>query len=173
MCLGLLLGFGIIDTVRLLPYGALLTCYTMAIAAFAFVFGFIIDRSEYYALPIFLLNTILSVVGCFVGKAYAMSESAKLFLGFLSPTIGMSNGIFAIETFLYHHPGLSMDYGFYDMTKHYPSLQATNGMLGCSMLVYLFIAWGGPFDWLFSFRRVLVFCCCAVVQLCSRTAVLR
>ena len=59
----------------------------------------------------------------------------------------------AIETYLYHFENAPMDFTHYDAMKNYPSLQATNGMLGFSMVVYLVIAWGMPFDWVFRYRR--------------------
>lgn len=142
---------GCIDQYRIMPYAAVLTCYSMSIAPFAFVFGFIVDRSEYYGLPIFLVNTSLAVCGAYVGKAYTMAQSLKQFIAFLCPTIGMVEGIFVIETYLWHNPNTPMDWTYYDTTKHYPSLQAVNGIMGLSMIVYLFIAWGMPFDWVFRF----------------------
>ena len=81
MSIGLLLGFQVFNSYRVIPYATLLTCYSMSVASFSFVFGFIIDRCEYYGLPMFLLNVGLAVAGSILGKSYASAESLKLFLG--------------------------------------------------------------------------------------------
>ena len=88
--MGLLTAYNILTDERVLPYVDLLTCYSLGSAAVGMAFGFVVFRSEYYALPTFMLNTALTVCGAYLGIAYNISASAKLFFCFLSPSIGIT-----------------------------------------------------------------------------------
>jgi ATP-binding cassette subfamily A (ABC1) protein 3 len=145
----LLYGFGIFDQYRIAPYASLITCYTVGMGAFSMAFGFVIFRSEYYGLPAFLLSTGLSVAGLYFANAYDISMGAKLFVSFLCPQVGFGVGIFTIEDYLHRYGDVSFPYSYSDSSKNFPSLIAVNAMLILSGMLYFFIAWGMPFDWLF------------------------
>jgi ATP-binding cassette subfamily A (ABC1) protein 3 len=145
----LLYGFGIFDSYRILPYAALITCYTVGMGTFSMAFGFAIPRSEYYGLPAFLLSTGLSVAGLYLANAYNITAGAKLFISFLCPQIGFGVGIFTIEDYLHRYSNSDFPYSYHDPTKNFPSLIAVNAMIVMSGLLYGLIAWGMPFDWIF------------------------
>ena len=147
----LLIGFGILDVARIIPYSALLTCFTVGTASFSFAFGFAIPRSEYYGLPCFLVTTGLSVAGTFVANSYTITSAAKLFLCFLSPQIGMTVGLFTIETYFHtYQSSNNMPFHIDFPNKNLPSLLAVNAMIIMSGIAYGLIAWGMPFDWIFK-----------------------
>ena len=112
--MGLLNGYNILDNVRILPYAGLMTCYILGSGTFGMLFGFVVDRSEYYGLPVFLTTVALTVCGAYLGIAYDINASLKLFFCFLSPSIGLTMGVIAIESYLYHHQGEDMDYFYYN-----------------------------------------------------------
>ena len=145
--IGLLSAIGIFNPARAPAYGALMTCYSLAMTSFSMGFGFIVFQSEYYALPIFILNTALAVAGAYLGIAYNMTVGAKMFVIFLAPPLGLSMGVIQIENYLYDFSG-DMDFNFVNTQKNYPSLNAICGMLILSSAVYMFIVLGMPFDWI-------------------------
>eukprot|EP01038_Epipyxis_sp_PR26KG_P005687 gene5687-7851_t len=140
---------GIFNAERILPYVALLTSFTVGVAPFAMLFGFIVNRSEYYGLPAFIGVTALTVGGCYLSINYTMSIGLKMFFSFLVPSVGLSLGVFTIETYLYHNNS-DMDFDFVDHNKNYPSLQAINLMMCLSGLVYFLLTIGMPFDFIFK-----------------------
>lgn len=85
--------YGIISDDRVGPYGALLTCYVLSSAAFGMAFGFVIPRSEYYGLPVFLTTCALTVCGAYLAIADNISVGLKLFFCFLSPSVGLTMGL--------------------------------------------------------------------------------
>jgi ABC-type multidrug transport system fused ATPase/permease subunit len=141
-------GYKVITNDRILPYASLLTCYILGSGTFGMLFGFVVDRSEYYGLPAFLITVALTVCGAYLGIAYEISSSLKLFFCFLSPSIGLTMGVIAIESYLFHHSG-DMDYMYYNDSKNYPSLQGINGVMCASAILYFLIILGMPFDWIF------------------------
>ena len=145
----LLLGFDIFTDNRITPYAAMLTCYVTSICMFALAFGFVINRSEYYGLPMMLLNSGLGVGGAYVANDHNISIGLKLFLSFLSPQIGLTVGIFGIETYIFHHGDAPMDWSFVDTRKNLPDLKTLNGVLIASAIFYFLINVGMPFDWIF------------------------
>ena len=147
----LLYGYGIINDPRVEAYASLMTCFTMGTSAFSFAFGFVVYRSEYYGLPAFLLTTGLSVAGTFVANSTNISSGIKLFLSILSPQIGMTVGLFAIEEYFHTNDNnvTNMPFNIAFPNKNLPSLLAINAMIMMSAVCYGFIAWGMPFDWLF------------------------
>ncbi len=63
--IGILNAFNILTNSRVGPYVSLLTCYILASSTFGIAFGFVIPRSEYYALPVFLTTCALTVCGAY------------------------------------------------------------------------------------------------------------
>ena len=151
--IAILLGTGVLDNARVPAYGALFTCYSLGITAMAMCFGFIVFKSEYYALPAFVMNSALTVGGIFLGMDYGTSAPLKLFVSFLVPPLGLSMGFFVIENYLYDNQGSNMDFKFENTQKLYPSLNSLCGVLVASMVMYMLIAIGMPFDWVFSKRE--------------------
>ena len=86
----LLTASNVLSDTRILPYVDLLTCYSVSVATVAFLFGFVVFRSEYYGLPVFMLNSALAVCGAYLGIATSISVGGKLFLCFLSPSVALS-----------------------------------------------------------------------------------
>jgi ABC-type multidrug transport system ATPase subunit len=146
----LLYGFRIFDGYRILPYAALLTCYTVALSTFTMAFGYVIFRSEYYGLPAFILSTGLSVAGLYLACNYHISVAAKLFISFLCPQAGFCVGVFTIEEYMHKFGGGHMPYSWSYPDKNMPSLIAVNAMLIMSGLLYGCLAWGTPLTWLAS-----------------------
>jgi hypothetical protein len=70
-----------LTTGSVLAYIALLTCYTFPLASFSLAFSHILDRSEYYGLPIFILNTAFAIGGVFVANSASLQVGVKLLLG--------------------------------------------------------------------------------------------
>lgn len=56
-------------------------------------------------------------------------------------------GVFTIETYLYHNAGTVMDFNYVDERKNLPSLNAVCGVLIGSSVLYFLIVMGMPFDW--------------------------
>jgi hypothetical protein len=111
-------------------------------------FGYVIPRSEYYGLPALLTTCALTVCGAYLGIADDISTGLKLFFCFLSPSVGLTMGVLAIESYLFFNDG-SMDYDFVNEGKQYPSLSGIIGVTCASAVTYYFIAVGMPFDWIF------------------------
>lgn len=146
----LLLTAGTVLTVyHLGPYILLLFFFSMALFASLMAFGFVVFRSEYFGLPAFLLTVALAVAGDYLANDYAITIGAKLFLGFLFPPLNLSLGIFAIETYIYHNNDY-VDYDHVDHTKSLASLSSVIGCLFASTVLYLFVCWGMPFDWILA-----------------------
>jgi ATP-binding cassette subfamily A (ABC1) protein 3 len=145
---GILTALNILTDAHAMPYVGLMTVYCIGLACFSLFGGFLVNRSEYYGLPVFLVNTALTVAGAFLTLEYEVSVSAKLFLCFLHPSIAFTFGTFSIETYLHHHSGAAMDANFTDHAKNYPSLNACIGVMIASSIVYLFLSIGMPFEWL-------------------------
>ncbi len=112
------------------------------------LFGFVVDRSEYYGLPTFLLTVALTVCGAYLAIADNISASLKLFFCFLSPSVALTMGIIVIESYLYHHSG-SMDYTYVNENKEYPNLNNINGVIIAASVIYFGLILMMPFDWLF------------------------
>lgn len=153
--IGLLDAVGIFNPARVSAYAALMTCYSLGMSALAMAFGFVVFQSEYYALPIFVLNSALAIGGDFLGIAYDMSIGAKMFVIFLAPPLGLSMGTIAIENYLYDFGG-NMDFSYQNTQKNYPSLSEICGMMILSMVFYMFIVFGMPFDWLIPKNETFV-----------------
>jgi ATP-binding cassette, subfamily A (ABC1), member 3 len=58
-------------------------------------------------------------------------------------------GVFATETYLYHHNDDPMNFDHVDHSKNLPSVNSCVVCLLLSTVLYLFVAWGMPFDWIF------------------------
>jgi ABC-type multidrug transport system ATPase subunit len=144
----LLYGFTIFDEYRILPYAALMTSYTVALATFSMAFGFIVFRSEYYGLPAFLLSTGLSVAGLYLACNYHISVETKLFISFLCPQAGFSVGLFTIEQYFHKYGSVELPYSWSYPAKNMPSLLAINAVLIMSGILYGILAWGTPLMWL-------------------------
>jgi ATP-binding cassette subfamily A (ABC1) protein 3 len=147
-CIGLYAAFEIFDGHRISPYASLLSIFIVAAAAFGMTFGFVIPRSEYYGLPVFLLTCALTVCGAYLGIADNIDASVKLFFCFLSPSLGLTMGVLIIETYLHSNSG-AMDYHYTNDGRAYPSLNSVMGVMIASAIVYYLIAVGMPFDWLY------------------------
>jgi ABC-type multidrug transport system fused ATPase/permease subunit len=147
--LALLWGGGVLTRFHLLPYFILFLAYSLAFMAFLMLFGFAVFRTEYYALPAFLVSVGLTVGGVYIAHDKDLTIGAKVFLGFLVPQFGVSNAVFAIETWLYHHGDEAMDWSHVDNDKNLPSLITSVMFLLLSTAVYMCIIWGMPFDWVF------------------------
>lgn len=141
--------YGIISDDRVGPYGALLTCYVLASAAFGMAFGFVIPRSEYYGLPVFLTTCALTVCGAYLAIADNISVGLKLFFCFLSPSVGLTMGLVVIETYLFSQ-GNPMNYHYINDNKNYPNLYDINVILLISALMYFFFTLILPLDWVWK-----------------------
>jgi ABC-type multidrug transport system fused ATPase/permease subunit len=141
-------GLGIFDHARILPYASLMTCYIIGSGTFGMLFGFFVDKSDYYGLPIFLLTVALTVCGAYLGIAENISASLKLFFCFLSPSVALAMGVIVIEGYLYQNGG-SMDYNFVNHNKEYPNLNNINGVILAASVMYFGLILMMPFDWLF------------------------
>ena len=154
VCLVLFLGLLWLGTVltrfHILPYFILLMAYSVAFMGFLMLFGFVVFRTEYYGLPAFLVSVGLTVGGVYIAHDRDLPIGFKSFLGFLVPQFGVSNAIFAIETWMYHHTHTSMDWSHIDNDKHIPSLITSVLLLLLTSVFYLFLLWGMPFDWVFT-----------------------
>ena len=148
--LGVLWAGTVLTRFHILPYFILLLTYALAFMGFLMLFGFIVFRTEYFGLPAFLLSVGLTVGGVYIAHDKFLSVGAKVLLGFLVPQFGVSNAIFAIETYLYHHGDTDMDWLHVDHDKNLPSLIMCVIFMLLSALMYLFLLWGMPFDWLFE-----------------------
>jgi ATP-binding cassette subfamily A (ABC1) protein 3 len=150
ICVILLALGNVLGVHQLGPYFALLACYGLGLIAFSLAFGFVIPRPEFIGLPLYIMQAGLAVGGCYIANDYGISIGLKLFIGTIFPPINFTNGIFAIELYLYHHSGEDMDYNHVDNDKNLPPLNAVLICLLVSTLLYFFVAVGMPFDWLFS-----------------------
>ena len=138
-------------------YYALLSCFIAALIAFSLAFGHVIPRCEYYGLPVFLLNTAMAVAGTYEANNQQISVPLKNFISILVPPIGLSNGIWAIESWQFDHqdkngnPSQLLSSTYVDPDKNIPSIQQTCGMLILSCIIYMFLAWGYPFTWIIQY----------------------
>jgi hypothetical protein len=148
--IGICSAYGILTSDRIGPYGALLTCYVLASSTFGMAFGFVIPRSEYYALPVFLATCALTVCGAYLAIADNISISLKLFFCFLSPSVGLTMGIIVIETYLFSH-GNPMNYHYVNHNWNYPNLNNIIAILLVSALTYFLITLVSPLNWIWSF----------------------
>lgn len=146
---GLLTAYNVLTDKRVLPYTAALTAYSVSAAAFGMLFGFVVFRSEYYGLPVFMVNSALTVCGAYMGIAYNISAGVKLFFCFLSPSVAITQAVLTIETYLKHFSG-GMDYNYYDRDREYPSLNAVNGVMVASFAFYFLVVLLMPFDFIFK-----------------------
>ena len=147
--IGILNMFGIINDERVGPYGALLSAYVVASAAFGMAFGFVIPRSEYYGLPVFLTTCALTVCGAYLAIANNISIGLKLFFCFLSPSVGLTMGVIVTENYLYSKGG-PMNYHYTNHNKNYPNLYNIDMILLVSALTYFLITLALPLDWLWN-----------------------
>lgn len=130
-------------------YVALMTCYTFALASSGFAFGHLVDMSEYYGLPIFIVNTGLAVGGDFIANDMVMPIGLKLFIGFFLPPMNFATGVFAIENYVYHNDNSMVPMDYQDLSKTLPSVNIVCLVMLFSSAFYLWLAWGYPFHWLF------------------------
>lgn len=144
MIIGVLSLFNIFNDLRVNPYAAMLTAYSVGAAAVGMLFGFVVYRSEYYALPAFMINSALAVGGCYIAAEYGISVGGKMFLCFLSPSIGVSMGTIVIENHMNRFQGEAMNYDWVDEGRHLPSLNQINGMMVLSWGVYMMIVLSMP-----------------------------
>jgi hypothetical protein len=144
--------YGILTPDRIGPYGALLTCYVLASSTFGMAFGFVIPRSEYYALPVFLTTCALTVCGAYLAIADNISISLKLFFCFLSPSVGLTMGIIVIESYLFSH-GNPMNYHYINNNWNYPNLNNIIVILLISALTYFLITLVSPLNWIWNFTE--------------------
>jgi hypothetical protein len=144
--------YGILTPDRIGPYGALLTCYVLASSTFGMAFGFVIPRSEYYALPVFLTTCALTVCGAYLAIADNISISLKLFFCFLSPSVGLTMGIIVIESYLFSH-GNPMNYHYINNNWNYPNLNNIIVILLISALTYFLITLISPLNWIWNFTE--------------------
>jgi hypothetical protein len=77
VCIMLLLAGGVFTMEHVAPYGALLTCYSLALMAMLMAFGFVVFKSEYFSLPAFLLSVGLCVCGDYLADAKSISIGLK------------------------------------------------------------------------------------------------
>ena len=139
----------IIGPVQEDAYFNLLIAYAPALTAFALAFGHVVPRQEFFALPCLLILLVLAVSGNYFANEEEISISAKLFVSFLCPPIGFSVGVFTIETYAWRYSdGENFDFDFINERSNLPRLNDVCGILFFSSCLYLFIAWGFPFDWL-------------------------
>lgn len=141
----------VFDDRRIGPYAALMSVYVFGSGAFAMMFGFLVPRSEYYGLPIFIFTVAFTVCGAYMGIANNISASLKLFFCFLSPSVGLTMGVLDIENYLYYNDG-NMDYSFVNENKAYPSLASVLGITVVSGIFYILMTLIMPLDWLFERR---------------------
>jgi hypothetical protein len=147
--IGLLNMYGIITDDRVAPYGALLTVYVLASSAFGMAFGFLIPRSEYYGLPVFLTTCALTVCGAYLAIANNITIGLKLFFCFLSPSVGLTMGVIVIESYLFAH-GNPMNWHYLNHNKNYPDLYEINVVILISALMYFLIVLSMPLDWVWK-----------------------
>ena len=147
--LALLWAGTVLTRYHLFPYFILLMTYSVAFMGFLMLFGFAVFRTEYYGLPAFLVSVGLTVGGDYIAHDRDLTIGSKLFLGFLIPQFGVSNAIFTIETWMYHHGGQAMDWTHVDNDKNLPSLLACVLFMVLSAIMYVCLLWGMPFDWVF------------------------
>eukprot|EP01039_Chlorochromonas_danica_P002043 gene2043-2228_t len=147
-CLGILAMYGVFDSSRVSPYAALMTCYVLAVAGFGMAFGFVIPKSEYYGLPVLMTTSALTVCGAYLGIAGNVNVSARLFLCYLCPPMGLTMGVLNIESYLYHHD--QMDFTFVNESKNYPCLNDICGVLVASGITFYLFVSNMPFTWLFE-----------------------
>jgi hypothetical protein len=147
--IGIANAYGIITDDRVGPYGAVITCYVLASAAFGMAFGFVIPRSEYYGLPIFLTTCALTVCGAYLGIADNISIGLKLFFCYLSPSVGLTMGVIVIENYLFAN-GNPMNWHFVNNNKNYPDLYQINTVILLSALTYFIITLIMPLDWIWK-----------------------
>ena len=143
--------FGIFTSYHVTPYSSVMTLYILNMAASGLVFGFILPYSDYFALPLFIFNVIICIGGTFIANDYVMTESGKLFVGFLFPQVSLNMGIFIIENFVYENQDTVVDYNWTDRNK--PSLSAVNSIQIVSIFFYMFISMCWPFHSLQSFLK--------------------
>eukprot|EP01039_Chlorochromonas_danica_P019326 gene19326-23381_t len=121
----------LLDDRRVGPYAALMTIYVFGSSCFAMFFGFLVPRSEYYGLPIFVVTVAFTVCGAYMGIAYNINSAVKLFFCFLSPSVGLTMGVIDIENYLFFNDG-DMDYYFENDNKEYPNLAGVIGVIFAS-----------------------------------------
>jgi ABC-type multidrug transport system ATPase subunit len=143
--------FGIFTSYHVTPYSSIMTLYILNVAASGFVFGLAIPDSNYFGLPLFVFNIIICIGGTFIANDYDMSESGKLFVGFLFPQVSLNMGVFIIENFMYENQNTVMDYNWTDRSK--PSLSAVNAIQIVSIFFYILISMGWPFRSIVSYMR--------------------
>jgi hypothetical protein len=143
--------FGIFTSYHIKPYSSVMTLYILNMAASGFVFGYILPYSDYFALPLFVFNIIICIGGTFIANDYNMTESGKLFVGFLFPQVSLNMGVFIIENFVYENQDTIVDYNWTDRNK--PSLSAVNSVQIGSIIFYMFISMCWPFRSLVSFLK--------------------
>ena len=119
------------------------------------VLGFLIDRSDYYGLPSFLMTVALTICGTYLAAADGINTSIKLFLCFLSPSIGLAMGIVVIESYLYHNNDSLMDYNYYNNSQQYPSLNGINGCICTGACLYFLITLLMPLDRFFRDNKAI------------------
>lgn len=142
--IGIMSLFNIFNDLRVNPYASMLTAYSVGAAAVGMLFGFVVYRSEYYALPAFMVNSALAVGGCYIAAEYGISVGGKMFLCFLSPSIGVAMGTIVIENHMNRFLGESMNYDWVDEGRNLPSLNQINGMMVLSWGVYMLIVLSMP-----------------------------
>ena len=135
--------FGILTSYHVKPYSSVMTLYIINMAASGFVFGYVLPYSDYFALPLFVFNIIICIGGTFIANDYVMTESGKLFIGFLFPQVSLNMGVFIIENFVYENQDTVVDYDWTDRNK--PSLSTVNSIQIGSIIFYMFISMGWPF----------------------------
>lgn len=150
LCIIFLRITGVFTSERFTPYGTLLSCYLVASATFAMAFGFIIPRSEYYGLPVFIATCALTVCGAYLALANNISVGVKLFFCFLSPSVGLTMGVIVTENYLFHHDG-NMNYHYINHHKNYPNLNDIQMVILLSALAYFLLTLILPFDWIWKF----------------------
>ena len=143
-------GLNAISDISRMPYVELMFFCTMAIVAQSLAIGNLFEKVEYYALPVFLFHVGISVGGIFIANNEYLTVNAKNTLGVLSPGFALSNGIWAIENFQHKYKGIAIDMQFIDDAKHIPSVNDSCVMCILGVLVWIFVAWGYPFDWISS-----------------------
>lgn len=143
--LGFLRMTTLLDDSRVGPYAALMTIYVFGSCCFAMFFGFLVPRSEYYGLPIFVSTVALTVCGAYMGAAENITTSVKLLLCFLSPSMGLTIGVISIENYLHYHAG-DLNYYFVNTSKAYPDVSSVIGVLFASGLFYLLLILLIPID---------------------------
>lgn len=152
ICL-ILVACQIIHSTTLMAYVSLMIMYGIASPPFLACLGFVFNKSSSFGMPVFILHAGLAVAGIYTAHAYQdVSLEAKLFLSFLLPPIGISVGVFGIEQWAWDNPSVDdpVQFSFVYTNEAFPSLSNILGIFVLSHMVYSFIAWGMPFDWLFA-----------------------